>query len=149
MKTFVLRNVNKGIKIITFCDIKKKMFVILHNNYKVEENMEIFLRLLLVLVVLFPMSEVTALTDKNSDIWREKSDAVDIEHQTLSKIHKLEKTICQLDSEGEKEPTDSGCSFPPPSIQTDEGEMQDLETFKKENQESASMKRFRRYALVS
>ena len=89
------------------------MFVILHNNYKVEENMEIFLRLLLVLVVLFPMSEVTALTDKNSDIWREKSDAVDIEHQTLSKIHKLEKTICQLDSEGEKEPTDSGCSFPP------------------------------------
>lgn len=36
------------------------MFVILHNNYKVEENMEIFLRLLLVLVVLFPMSEVTA-----------------------------------------------------------------------------------------
>lgn len=24
MKTFVLRNVNKGIKIITFCDIKKK-----------------------------------------------------------------------------------------------------------------------------
>ena len=74
------------------------MFVILHNNYKVEENMEIFLRLQLVLVVLFPMSEVTALTDKNSDIWREKSDAVDIEHQTLSKIHKLEKTICQLDS---------------------------------------------------
>ena len=57
---FVLGNVNKGIKIITFCDIKKKMFVILHNNYKVEENMEIFLRLLLVLVVLFPMSEVTA-----------------------------------------------------------------------------------------
>ena len=57
---FALRNVNKGIKIITFCDIKKKMFVILHNNYKVEENMEIFLRLLLVLVVLFPMSEVTA-----------------------------------------------------------------------------------------
>ena len=53
-----------------------------------------------------------------------------------------------MDSEGEKEPTDSGCSFPP-SIQTDEGEMQDLETFKKENQESASMKRFRRYALVS
>ena len=95
---FVLGNVNKGIKIITFCDIKKKMFVILHNNYKVEENMEIFLRLLLVLVVLFPMSEVTALTDKNSDIWREKSDAVDIEHQTLSKTHKLEKTICQLDS---------------------------------------------------
>ena len=36
------------------------MFVILHNNYKVEENMEIFLRLLLVLVVLFPMSAVTA-----------------------------------------------------------------------------------------
>ena len=107
------KNVNKGIKIITFCDIKKKMFVILHNNYKVEENMEIFLRLLLVLVVLFPMSEVTALTDKNSDIWREKSDVVDIEHQTLSKIHKLEKIICQLDSEGEKEPTDSGCSFPP------------------------------------
>ena len=90
------------------------MFVILHNNYKVEENMEIFLRLLLVLVVLFPMSEVTALTDKNSDIWREKSDAVDIEHQTLSKTHKLEKTICQMDSEGEKEPTDSGCSSPPP-----------------------------------
>lgn len=90
------------------------MFVILHNNYKVEENMVIFLRLLLVLVVLFPMSEVTALTDKNSDIWREKSDVVDIEHQTLSKIHKLEKTICQMDSEGEKEPTDSGCSFPPP-----------------------------------
>ena len=110
---FVLRNVNKGIKIITFCDIKKKMFVILHNNYKVEENMEIFLRLLLVLVVLFPMSEVTALTDKNSDIWREKSDVVDIAHQTLSKMHKLEKTICQMDSEGEKEPTDSGCSFPP------------------------------------
>ena len=88
------------------------MFVILYNNYKVEENMEIFLRLLFVLVMLFPMSEVTALTDKNSDIWREKSDVVDIEHQTLSKIHKLEKTICQLDSEGEKEPTDSGCSFP-------------------------------------
>ena len=120
MKTFVLRNVNKGIKIITFCDIKKKMFVILHNNYKVEENMEIFLRLLLVLVVLFPMSEVTALTDKNSDIWREKSDVVDIEHQTLSKMHKLEKTICQMDSEGEKEPTDSGCSFPPPSRQMKE-----------------------------
>ena len=109
------------------------MFVILHDNYKIEENMEVFLRLLLVLVMLFPMSEVTALTDRNSDFWKEKSDAVDIEHQTLSKMHKLEKTICQLDSEEEKEPADSGCSFP--SIQTDEGEMQDLETFKKENQD--------------
>ena len=36
------------------------MFVILHDNYKIEENMEVFLRLLLVLVMLFPMSKVTA-----------------------------------------------------------------------------------------
>ena len=109
--------------------------------------MKVFLRLLLVLVMLFPMSEVAALTDRNSDFWKEKSDAVDIEHQTLSKMHKLEKTVYQLESEEEKEPADTGCSFP--SIQTDEGEMQDLETFKKENQESASMKRFRRFALAS
>ena len=49
---FVLRNVNKGIKIITFCEIKKKMFGILHNNYKVEENMEIFLSAKLFLLFL-------------------------------------------------------------------------------------------------
>ena len=68
MKTFALRNVNKSTKKnITYCD-NQKMFVILYDNYKIEENMEVFLRLLLVLVMLFPMSEVTALADRNSDI---------------------------------------------------------------------------------
>lgn len=104
--------------------------------------MEVFLRILLVLVMLFPLSEANALTHTITDslALREVQstfciglETSDNRQEISDNMHILEKTICQQEVNQENREVDACCSFV--AIPTTEVELLYSENFKRENKD--------------